>query len=64
MRDLQLQEREAERQKKLKTVAEAKEERQQKWLAMTEEEKVVFVHEEKEAKKQEWVKKQVISDQI
>lgn len=64
MRDLELQEREAERQRKLKTAAEVKDERQQKWLAMTEEEKVVFLKEEKSAKTQEWVKKQVRSDQI
>lgn len=59
MRALEMQRREEERQSKLKTAAEAKEERQRKWLTMTEEEKEVFLEEEKVAKKQEWVKKQV-----
>lgn len=59
MRALELQRREEERQSKLKSAAEAKAERQQKWEAMTEEEKEVFVQEEKIAKKQEWIKKQV-----
>ncbi|CAB1113941.1 unnamed protein product [Ectocarpus sp. CCAP 1310/34] len=58
MRALEMQRREEERQSKLKTAAEAKEERQRKWLTMTEEEKEVFVEEEKVAKKQEWIKKQ------
>ncbi|CAM9946768.1 unnamed protein product, partial [Ectocarpus sp. 8 AP-2014] len=53
MRALEMQKREEERQSKLKTAAEAKEERQRKWLTMTEEEKEVFVEEEKVAKKQE-----------
>lgn len=61
MRALELQRREEERQSKMKSAAEAKVERQQKFEAMTEEEKEVFVQEEKIAKKQEWVKKQVKS---
>lgn len=64
MRSLELQRREEERQSKMKTAAEAKAERQQKWQTMTEEEKGVFVQEEKIAKKQEWVKKQVRSDYV
>lgn len=59
MRALELQRREEERQNKLRSAAEAKAERQQKWQAMAEEEKEVFVQEEKIAKKQEWIKKQV-----
>eukprot|EP00752_Nemacystus_decipiens_P010357 g9227.t1 len=60
MRALDLQRREEERQRKLKSAAEAKAERQQKWAAMTEEEKEVFLQEEKVAKKQEWIKKQAV----
>ncbi|CAM9187342.1 unnamed protein product, partial [Hapterophycus canaliculatus] len=60
MRSLELQRREQERQSKLKTAAEVKEERQQKWQAMTEEEKEDFLEEEKVAKKQEWTKKQAV----
>lgn len=59
MRALELQRREKERQSKMKSATQAKAERQQKWQAMTEEEKEVFVQEEKIAKKQEWIKKQV-----
>lgn len=59
MRALELQRREEERQAKMRSAAEVKAERQQKWLAMTEEEKEQFLEEEKVAKKQAWIKKQV-----
>ncbi len=59
MRALELQRREQERQSKMRSAAEVKAERQQKWLAMTEEEKEQFLEEEKVAKKQAWKKKQV-----
>ena len=56
---MELQRREEERQAKMRSAAEVKAERQQKWLAMTEEEKEQFLEEEKVAKKQAWIKKQV-----
>lgn len=59
MRALEMYRLEQERQSKMKTAAQVKEEREQKLATMTEEEKEIFYEEEKEQKKQEWVKKQV-----
>lgn len=59
MRAWEAQRLESERQAKLKSAAQVRQEREQKLATMTEEEKEVLYEEEKLEKKQEWAKKQV-----
>lgn len=59
MRALAMHERELERRNRMITAEAAREERTRKLATMTEEQKVAFVEQEKQEKKEQWVKKQV-----
>lgn len=59
MRAWEAQRLELERQAKLKSAAQMRQDRERKLATMTEEQKEAFHEEEKLEKKQEWAKKQV-----